>query len=543
MKLIENENMLPFSGQPAPVENVMLISMSTLPRYPKFNTYQIQEGGETLYFKSLSQMEPHTKYVLWKLTAKGKKLDRIVILESEKARTEIPDHWGGETATTLFRKRIASYLGYPGKTEIQCEDELAGNSESLPKKNDGKSDAPGMEMPAIVTINNEEPVYFWKAVWAILGCEPENRDPGKRIHLYMDMQGGERNAVSQMNAIVELLKRQGVTVMGRYANDFEPKRPTPLHTIREASQEYRTYDLISAMDVFTSYGWGDSLEKYFHGRVRGSSKERKLIKAIQQASSAISKCNADGFDGAVRKIEALQADFKNPDHITELDVVFQDIRNDYMTLFHTKHRYVSQIRWCLDKKFLQQALTIFEAKMPQEFVMSGLLYYLTKDSSEEEQQQFLETCRDMYLREFTYTDGYGRLRYKAGRFRMKDINHYLIKEYCNGFDRRTRTNYIHDPHHILHLGLGEEHRDEVSALLTEYRDLCGLRNQMNHAITGKHPQEGFYAYMKESFSNDSNWRDSTGANYEKQIRDYLDRWEALADQVPEELSTNILDKS
>ena len=29
---------------------------------------------------------------------------------------------------------------------------------------------------------------------------------------------------------------------------------------------------------------------------------KKLIKAIQQASSAISKCNANGFDGAIQKI-------------------------------------------------------------------------------------------------------------------------------------------------------------------------------------------------------------------------------------------------
>ena len=63
----------------------------------------------------------------------------------------------------------------------------------------------------------------------------------------MDMQGGDRNAVSQMNAIVELLERQGVMIRGRYANDYNPTRKErPLHTIREVSKEYRTYDLISA---------------------------------------------------------------------------------------------------------------------------------------------------------------------------------------------------------------------------------------------------------------------------------------------------------
>ena len=52
-------------------ENVMLLAMSTLPGMPKINTYQIKdESGNTLYFKSISQMEPHTKYVLYQLAAR-----------------------------------------------------------------------------------------------------------------------------------------------------------------------------------------------------------------------------------------------------------------------------------------------------------------------------------------------------------------------------------------------------------------------------------------------------------------------------------------
>ena len=202
---------------------------------------------------------------------------------------------------------------------------------------------------------------FWKAVNVILGrsktpSEDSSSEKSlshkvlnENIDLYMDMQGGDRNTISQMNAIVELLSRQGVTVKGRYANDFIPNRTPPLHTIREASEEYRTYDLISAMDAFSRYGWGDSLDEFFHGRVRGSSKESKLIKAIKQASSAISKCNADGFDSAVQKIEKLKSEFKESEHVTQMDVVFQDIQDDYSPLFGAKYRYVAQIRWCLDK--------------------------------------------------------------------------------------------------------------------------------------------------------------------------------------------------
>ena len=67
-------------------DNVILISMSILPAAPKYNTYQIKGKGVDLYFKSITQMEPHTKYVLYKLASVNETLDRIVILESKQAR-------------------------------------------------------------------------------------------------------------------------------------------------------------------------------------------------------------------------------------------------------------------------------------------------------------------------------------------------------------------------------------------------------------------------------------------------------------------------
>lgn len=528
-----------------PHKNVMLLSMSTLPWVPKMNTYQVEEDGRTLYFKSLSQMEPHTKYVICKLASLRERLARIVILESEKARTEKPENWGGETATSMYRKRLANYLGRNEDIPITVNDVLSDIPETSVVDMKPANIEDAYRLPEIIQIDLEDPVFFWHAVNAIRGRSTDvdcAEDAEKKIHLYMDMQGGDRNSVAQMNAIVELLERQGVDVCGRYANDFEPKRPKPLHTIRETSREYRTYDLISAMDAFSRYGWGDNLEAYFRGKVRGNSKEKKLIKAIQQASSAISKCNANGFDGAIQKIKNLKEDFENPEIITELDVVYQDIQEDYASLLNAKYPHVAQIRWCLDKKFLQQALTIFEAKMPQEFVLSGLVYYLKKDASNNQKTAFLKTCERIYLDKYSFVEN-GALRYKAGRYSMKDLNHYLIKEYCNGYNKSEQKYYIRDPKHILQYGLGSNRKGKVLPLLIQYRELCSLRNQMNHAMVGGHHSGGYFEYMKMKYPNDNNWEDSVEADYENQLRNYLDQWEKLADQVPEDLRASILDLS
>lgn len=97
--------------------------------------------------------------------------------------------------------------------------------------------------------------------------------------------------------------------------------------------------------------WGDSLNDYFKGKIRTRDKEGELLKAINQASSAISKCNPDGFDSAVKKIEDIKPKFVNTEKITQMNVVYKDLEEDYTKLFGAEHRYVEQIRWCLDKNF------------------------------------------------------------------------------------------------------------------------------------------------------------------------------------------------
>lgn len=493
--------------------NVMLLAMSTLPFNPKMNTYQVKENGQKFYFKSLSQMEPHTKYVLHMLAKKGERLDKIVILESGKARTEKPENWKQETATTLFEKRILSYLGVKSKVEIKVDDELYDLKEtSCDFYTDGNA------FPGFCLINLDDPVFFWNAVEAI-----RSKKDGKTVHLYMDMQGGDRNAVSQMNAIAELLVRQNVIIKGRFANDFEPKRTPPLHTIREASKEYRTYELISAMDIFSRYGWGDKLEEYFRGTRRNSSKENRLITAIKDASIAISRCNGDKFGSAVRRIENLQKEFEKPDRITEMDVVYQDIYENYKPLFGADFPYVEQIRWCLDRHFLQQALTIFEAKMPTEFIRSGLIYYLKKG---ERRDLFFQKCENLYFNLPEHE-----------RYRMKDLNHYLIKDYCNDYKKHI----FKDPENLLRFGLGIGRKTEVVSLIDKYRSLSTYRNEINHASAGSHSPKGFFSYMKTKYLEDSNWNKKSNTKYEKKIRDFLDEWENYARQIPQELRKNIAD--
>lgn len=487
-------------------DNVMLLTMSTLPFNIAMNTYIKKEGDKEFVYKGLSQLEPHTKHVIAQLAQQNQRLNRIVILASKETREDRPEKWKGETAISFFEKRIRKFAGEDCQIEnFGVEDSLTERVETIIPK-----DLYGDSMPEFIIVEMEDELFFWDAVQKILG-----NDKNRSIHLYMDMQGGDRNAVSQLNAIVTLLERQKVTICGRYSNDYEPKKLKPLHHIREASEEYRTYELITAMEIFTTYGWGDKLENYF-GKMNGSSKEAKLLKAIKQASSAISMCNVENFDSAVQKIADLRMEFEASKEITQLNVVYENIKEEYELLFDAKYRYVEQIRWCIKKNFIQQALTIFEAKMPYEFVHSGMIYYLEKG---EDTDEFLRECEKLY---------YG-LSFNE-RYKMKDLNHYFVK-YYQGESANIVKKY----------GLSD--KEKIQECLKKYMLLCRMRNQINHASASQHNKDGFFLYMKNKHRSDKNWIISPGRNYKNEILQFLDEWENLADLIPETVKNKVEDMS
>ena len=198
---------------------------------------------------------------------------------------------------------------------------------------------------------------------------------------------------------------------------------------------------------------------------------------------------------------------------------------------HTKYvlHMLAVKRKRLDRHFLQQALTIFEAKMPGEFVRSGLLYYPVADKDRE---KFFEIFENNYCDKKHFP--------KQKHYQMKDLNHYLIKDYCYNYHKRRFQN----KKNLLTTGLGTGRMSEVISLLDTYRKLCGLRNQLNHAAEGRHNPEGFFCYMKARHPHDPNWFDEKEkVDYEKKLRDYLDNWKALADQVPDEIKKQAVDLS
>lgn len=467
-------------------ENVLLITMSTFnAKNVITNTYYFtEESGEKKYFYGISQLEPGTKRVLYKLEKEKKKINRIVIIESKETyETIIPVDQQNEeiekkrTAVKLYLNRIREYLDIDNKADY---------------------------------IKNYFDNYLFKhehadaADFIIKTINDIKGDNGKEINLYIDTQGGLRDLNTQMNAVLELLKNQRVKIAGRYLSDF--KNGQKESRIMEVDDRYRTYDFLTAMNSFERYGQGEDLVEYLKKdkSLENDENAKLIVDSIKKASDAISLCRANEFDDAITELQRALANRDNNN--TLIDVVAQDIRNDYKSVWEAKdkaERYIKQIKWCLRKGFIQPAITFCEAKIPYVLVKSGIIYYAVDDNGLEEFKKQID-----YLKK---NDNY--LKNKSARYHFYDVDHLLVHsvllrddtadtviKYSDGeINENKKDNSVCIK---LYSGVIGKEKKKIETILNKYREIREFRNDTNHSGENTEKRYNEIVQKVDCFLND-----------------------------------------
>lgn len=497
---------------------ILLLAMSTLTISKDDNTveeYCYAYDAQKYY--AYSQLIPGSKYIAYTLAKDKKKLDKIIVMNTaetlEKKQFIIDSEKYAISAYDFYKSQLSEWLSGKDKKH---EDETVipavyenPNELFIGMNDDEKNSSPD--------------VYLWRIAQTITAA-----GEGEDIELYIDTQGGDRNTIVQINAIVDLLRDRNVKVVKRIATEFnrENKKNNILNKIKEVNEQYKTYELLAAMNEFRQYGQAGGLKDFFDN---ANKFDRKLIEAINTAADAIQLSNVDGFDRAVDMIGKLKEEHETRDDIkTKFDIIYEDLINDYSSLLDADEnepdlRYVRQIEWCLKKGFIQQALTILEAKMPYEYVINGLKYYAKKGDSSIEFNERMEKV--FYAIP------------NKDQYKLKDVDHYFIKdfehmpeEYRQGFKVMSFTDTKADG-------------DRVEHNIRKYKYLSYIRNQMAHATSMQHSKEGFCNYMKEKHPELKIFNDEKippKKEIIEDIREYLKEFKDLANKVSAEERASVL---
>ncbi len=359
------------------------------------------------------------------------------------------------------------------------------------------------------------------------GRQTYKKDPTEvdesKITLFVDMQGARRNDTFVINAALNMLEMSGIYVRQSVAIDYDRDNNGEgrFNHIVDTTTNDQIFEMVSGLNEFKRTGRGDTLynlvdtwgsKRPFHLKsfLRA---EKDVIEKIKDISDAISICDVEKFDESLGKFNITYKEYiKNYDENKDANPLFKTIVDD---LYKEYTRYglineesteikispMKQIYWCLKKGLYQQALTIIEARIPNDMVENSVVYY--KDNG----NTIKTLLNDAYSPDKKWLNGVPKYTYVPDNndnflyFKEKYINYVWInyaihspnskknkpeaeRNYEKGlvlFNRKFQKQY----EKINEIQKNYKLNEQLSNVLLEYQELKSYRNDVNHTQLDK----------------------------------------------------------
>ena len=303
--------------------------------------------------------------------------------------------------------------------------------------------------------------------------------------LYIEFSGGPRDIamllVSVARYLQDLLR---VETRGLVYAELQGSQPV----LRDSSQLYRFYDLISAIDEFFSTGSAKKLQNYLNVNNEKEPAVRGLMQAVTKFSDDLALCLVGELKNDLKKIAlALQ---QHPAAREDLNGLLFQLLNDrfaqeFSALNQNKKDPLPQLTiWCARHDLYQQALTLLTEQMPK-FICSRIWLrptaaardYLSSPQNNQGNNQdkpwyvplfHYHFCRLIHMQE-TVGKPRSSLYIRGGNGAVRYAQLSEIENYLQQAAERGLLEY--DPKDI----------ELLAQLIQCYQKAVQCRNQINHA--------------------------------------------------------------
>lgn len=311
------------------------------------------------------------------------------------------------------------------------------------------------------------------------------------IKAYIDLQGFDFNEAFSLYNMISIYSESAnnkVELAGVIQTSYDPNHA--INPIKNEWQRYEIQKLLTGIKIFLNYGKSSELCSYWENRTTKSPAIGYLIEGIKYVDEGVTFCNIPIIRYGISIIsEALKDGEGIRD--TAFIVMKNLIEKDYGELLGKQIVSIPNLlKWAVDKKMYQQALSIIESHIPGDMVDRGIYYY-AKDSSD----------LDAVKKELNVT--YWNESVKC-RYVYNDIDHYMLKSYGRNYiNNRQKKEMVEKDMAMLCLRRINEKIEGVLPayselsdqnmlleLLISYFRIGNLRNQVCHAdaptIAGDH---------------------------------------------------------
>lgn len=295
--------------------NIIIMNLSQLSANAKKEYYYVD--NETEPIEGTDTADAPLKYLIDLIKSENKKVDKILTVVTNEAES-------------AFDKL---------KTMLETYDPDLPEPEKIPGEND------------IETVNS-------------IVSKVDANDS-----VYIETTGGIRNTTYTLMTIVRILEYSGVKFEKAVYSNYN-RDPAIQNKIEDITSTYRLFNLINAANSFTSFGSAYELENCF--KCTDNYAVKDTIAAMTEFSDNISLCQISHLDQTLERINDCLLKLSETSFSKKEDALFKSLagvirRKFYMDENHNMIEYPAIVRWCLDNKLIQQAVTIFTEKMPQYF--------------------------------------------------------------------------------------------------------------------------------------------------------------------------------
>lgn len=191
--------------------------------------------------------------------------------------------------------------------------------------------------------------------------------------LYTDLTGGMRHAAVLMMSVLHMLKYTGIRIGSAFYANYYRNNPE-WNRIEDVSAIHKMFELVSSTDAFLNFASLEEIERYFDGvdERRKSRELHDLLAALRRFSDAVRVCRTGLFETSLQELAAALEAFKSYEGKSAQEKLFaqvlETLEQDYGDIISREVSRLAIIRWCIKKKFLQQAMTLFNEWLPRELV-------------------------------------------------------------------------------------------------------------------------------------------------------------------------------
>lgn len=386
-------------------KNVLLLCLSPVSINGEENTYFYLDEGKVYQVRGFMTNEAPAKSVIERLHRDGgKRLDKIVLISSQTTRGKIIEFRKNQNcsgkAPSLVKDKIVS-LGKDLEqiTHLEYYEEVV-NAFAV-NIDEGYREKP-ISYNIVPIPDKAEPNEVARA--AVEAADYVMMQ-GNDVDLYIDYNGGPRNVAFMILSISNLMKIREVNTKEIMSMNFDNPGKNGIPIQRMASI-FECVDLVAGINEYVNYGRVKVLKSYF----KDSKDERihEILSAMEEFSNYLQLCRTRDVLNYKQNLkeklqEYLDNTQTNPGTDTR-DVLFsyvvKDILAGYRDLLDGDMPEV--IKWCVEKDFIQQALTFYTDRMPIYFWDSGIFH----PSKEEDERynaflkEYKQSCRKQFNKEY-----------------------------------------------------------------------------------------------------------------------------------------------